>query len=117
MTSRLDKVRVGKANDGRRKITDDQKLEMHKMFRENATIKHIADTIGCSRRAVQFELFPERLKTAQQHAINAKRWEAYNTADIRREVMRKHRSKKKLLLQQGKVTIPTPNSDKNWSVI
>lgn len=107
---KLDKIPMGKKNDGRRKITDAQKLDMHKQYREGVSIHQIARNIGCSKRSVQFELFPERAQISLQHAINAKRWEAYNTKDLRREVMRKYRAKKKQLFNQGRLTIPTPKT-------
>ena len=110
MPLNIDKILVGKANDGRRKITDEQKLDMHKQYREGVSIHQIARNIGCSKRSVQFELFPEREKISKQHAILAKRWEAYNDTDSVRERMRKHRAKKKQLLQEGKLVIPTTNS-------
>ena len=105
---KLDKIKMGKANDGRRKITDEQKLDMHKLHRQGESINHIARTIGCSKRSVQFELFPERKQTVINHAIAAKRWEAYNDKETRREVMRKYRAKKRKLFSEGKLDIPTP---------
>jgi len=99
----LDKIKVGKANDARRKITDEQKLSMHKQYAEGVSIHQIARNIGCSKRSVQFNLFPEREKISQQHAIAAKRWEAYNTKDLRLVVMRKFRSRKRELLKAGKI--------------
>ena len=110
MPLKLDKIPIGKANDGRRKITDEQKLDMHRQYREGVSIHQIARNIGCHRRSVHFELFPEREKISKQHAISAKRWEAYNDTDTVRERMRKYRAKKKRLLQEGKLVIPTNNS-------
>ena len=98
---KLDKIPIGKAHDGRRKISDEQKLQMHKLHNDGLPIREITRIIGCSRRSVQFELFPERLLVVKQQAKAAKRWEPYNTKDIRREVMRKYRAKKRELLKAG----------------
>lgn len=106
----LDKIPMGKANDGRRKITDDQKLQMHKLYRDGMSIHQISRDIGCSKRSVQFQLFPERLKRVQQLAKDAKRWEPYNTKELRREVMRKYRGKKRHLLLAGMLKVDVSNS-------
>jgi predicted DNA-binding protein YlxM (UPF0122 family) len=102
---RLDDLRIGKSNDLRRKITDEQKALMHTQYHNGVSINQIARNIGCSKRSVQFELFPERALLVKQQAKDAKRWEPYNTKDIRREVMRKHRARKRELLKEGKLTI------------
>jgi transposase-like protein len=106
MPFKLDNIPIGRENDGRRRITDEQKLEMHTQYKNGVSINQIARNIGCSKRSVQFELFPERKRVMVQHMISAKRWEAYNDKDTRREVMRKHRAKKKRLFKEGKITIP-----------
>lgn len=105
-----DNIPMGKANDGRRRITNEQKLDMHKQYRDGVSINQIARNVGCSKRSVQFELFPERNTASKNHAITAKRWEAYNDKDTRREAMRKYRAKKRLLIAQGKIAIPTSNT-------
>lgn len=45
-----------------------------------------------SRRSIQFILYPERLARVKARAIEVKRWEAYNTKEIRKPVMQKHRA-------------------------
>lgn len=98
MSKKLDKINIGPKYDGRRKISEEQKLQMHKLYNEGKAIREITRIVGCSRRSVQFELFPERNAINKKNQINAKRWEKYNTKDIRRVVMRKHRAKKRELL-------------------
>ncbi len=100
----LDRIPVGSKHDGRRRITDDQKLQMKKLYEMGKSIHEITRIVGCSRRSVQYVIFPERLAIVKQQAKEAKRWEPYNTKDIRREVMRKYRAKKRALLAEGKIT-------------
>jgi len=109
MSSLIDLVTIPAQLDGRRKITDAQKEQVKYLHRiEGKSIHSIAKTVGISKRSVQFILFPERLKVVQARAIEVKRWEAHNGAAERRVVMRKHRAKKKALINAGLVKI-TPD--------
>lgn len=104
---KLDSIPMGKENDGRRRITDDQRNEMHRLHHFGESINQIARLIGCSKRSVQFILFPERAAINKANAIARKAWEPYNTKEYRLEAMRKYRAKKRELFKQGKLAIPT----------
>lgn len=89
-------ARVGKENDGRVKLTIEDKEDIQSLYHvKKLPIREIARIYEkvCSRRMIQFVLFPERLEIVKKRAIEVKRWEPYNTKDIRREVMRKYRAK------------------------
>ena len=105
MSSPIDKIRIGEKYDGRRRITDDQREEIKNLYSIGKSIHSIANSTGVSRRSVQLILFPERYEAIKARAKEVKRWEAYNTADIRREVMRKHRAKKRDLVNRGVLII------------
>lgn len=99
----LDNIKIGKTHDARRRITDDQKTDMQKQYDLGTSINQIARNIGCSKRSVQFQLFPERALLVKQQAKEAKRWEPYNTKEVRLDVMRRFRARKRKLLLDGAI--------------
>lgn len=102
MPTPLDKLKIPTHLDGRRKIIDEQKQAVHRLYHiEQQPIRRIAATTGVSRRSVQFILFPERLKAVQDRAKEVKRWENYNTKEYHTPAIQKNRAKKKLLREQG----------------
>lgn len=92
-------ARVGSQNDGRRKLTDEDREYIKQLHKRGEPVREIARIMAgvCSRRTVQFVLFPERLERVKARAKEVKRGEPYNTKDIRLEVMRKHRNKIRLV--------------------
>lgn len=106
MPTIIDLIPVGKKHDGRRKISDEQKQHVLRLYNiEQVSINKIAKIVGISKRSVQFILFPERRQAVIDRAKEVKRWEKYNTAEIRKTAMRKNRAKKKQLLETGQVKI------------
>lgn len=101
ITGGLDNINIGKAHDARRRITDEQKIDMQKQYDLGTSINQIARNIGCSKRSVQFVLFPERALLVKQQAKDSKRWEPYNTKEVRLDVMRRFRARKRKLLAEG----------------
>ena len=84
---------IGKENDKRRKITDEDKAYIKQLHKQGETVREIARIMEkvCSRRSIQFILYPERLAVVKARQIEVKRWQPYNTKDKRLEVMRKYR--------------------------
>lgn len=106
MPNIIDLIPVGYSNDGRRKITDEQKQEVRRLYEvENTSIHHISRTTGVSRRSVQFILFPERAQAVRDRAKEVKRWQVGNLKENHTPAMQKHRAKKKQLLASGQVKI------------
>ena len=106
MPNIIDLIPVGYSNDGRRKITDEQKQEVRRLYEvENTSIHHISRTTGVSRRSVQFILFPERAQAVRDRAKEVKRWQVGNLKENHTPAMQKHRAKKKQLLALGQVKI------------
>lgn len=102
MTSKLDALKIPTELDGRRKITDEQKQAVRRLYEfEGKGIREITRTVAISRRSVQFILFPERAQAVKDRAKELKRWEKYNKKEYHTPAIRKHRAKKRLLLKQG----------------
>jgi hypothetical protein len=89
------KARIGRENDGRVKISTDDKEYIKKLYHvEKMAVRAIARTFpNISRRAIQFILFPERLAIVKARAIEVKRWEAHNGKEERKKLMREFRAK------------------------
>ena len=88
-------ARIGAENDKRRKITDEDKAYIKKLHKEGESIREIARIMEkiCSRRSIQYILYPERLEVVKARQKEVKRWEKYNTKELRLEVMRKYRER------------------------
>jgi len=58
------KLRVGRKRDRRIKVTDDERKTIKDLFKIGFSIREIARIFKakCSRRNIQFILFPERLR-------------------------------------------------------
>lgn len=88
-----DTARIGKDNDKRRKLTDDDKEYIKRLHSDGNSIHAISRIFAgiCSRRLIQLVIFPERYNAILARAKEVKRYQAYNDADHRREYMRTYR--------------------------
>lgn len=89
---------LGTHNDGRRKLTQEDKENIIKMFNQDKMcVREIARAYEkkCSRRLIQFVLFPERLKTMQERNRKERKWTKYYDKEKHKIYMRKHREKLK----------------------
>ena len=96
------RVKLPKEKDRRLSITDKQKREIKTLYKRGVAIREITRRAGCSRRAAQFLLFPERLEKVKQQAkdreqhkktyqkVKGKKWSA---------IMREHRKYKYKILK------------------
>ena len=97
-------ARVGKKFDGRIKLTDSDKKEIRDLYESNVPIREIARQFHdqCSRRTIQFVLFPERKKIAADQFKERRADGRYKeSTEQRRETMRKHRGKIRALKANG----------------
>lgn len=102
----IDELKIPTEHDGRRKITGEQRQEIRRLYEiECKSIREITRVVGCSRRSVQFILFPERAQVVKNRAKEVKRWEPYNKKEVHTPAMRKHRAKKRDLLARGLIKI------------
>lgn len=93
-----EKARIGKKNDKRRKLSEEDKETIRKLYYEDGcAIREIARMGFCSRKMVQFILFPERRKRNKERFKEEKRWQRYYSTARKREDMRKHRERLKKL--------------------
>lgn len=66
----------------------------------------------CSRRMIQFVIFPERLEVVKKRQIEKKAWEVGNHKDIHTPAMQKHRAKLKELYKN--VGVSEDNRGRNY---
>jgi len=95
-----------KMNDGRRKLSDNDKSIIKALYESGLCIRHIALIYEkkCTRRCIQFTLFPERLHVLQKRVHEEKRWKRYYSTDKQKENIRKYRAKKRklnLMIKRG----------------
>lgn len=100
--SYIDKIRLPRNKDRRVSITEKQKEDIKKMYKENIGIREITRRIKTiSRRSVQFILFPERLEKVKQQFKDRGESEKQR-AKVKGEkwasIMREHRAYKKRVL-------------------
>jgi len=64
-----EKKRVGKERDRRRKLTDEERETIKTLYKMGYSIRTIARMFKdkCTRRNIQFILFPERLKRQYEY--------------------------------------------------
>lgn len=91
--------------DRRRKITEDQKTEIKDMHKRGYGIREIARAfVGiCSRRSIQFILYPERLKRLQDMHRKNKHWKTYHNREKLTKATREWRRYKKKLFKANKI--------------
>ena len=87
-------ARIGTLLDKRRKLTDEDKAYIKKLYEvEHLPIREISRIFEgiCSRRAIQFVLFPNRDKALKVKVKEEKRWNKYYDKDKHKDYMRAHR--------------------------
>lgn len=91
--TRIDAFRVGKDHDGRRRLSDEDKAEIVVLHAAGRSIHGLAREFECSRRLVQFIIYPERLAIVNFPG----HWSKYYDKEKHRRAMAKHRAKKREL--------------------
>ncbi len=97
------KIPLTGLSDRRRKLTDDDKLEILRLYQvEKLGIREIARRYEkkCSRRLVQFVLFPNRLKAMQKVHAKNQHWKTYHNRKKSTEAVRNWRNYKYKLFNQ-----------------
>ena len=89
------KLKVGKENDKRRKLTDEDRETIKELYKTGYSIREITRVISkVSRRAIQFILFPKRLE--RQYAYRKeKNW--YYEREKHRKAVKSYRKHLKLI--------------------
>ncbi len=99
MTNIIDDTNLPKGFDRRVKLTDSEREEIKRLHKEGNTIRSIARLFEgkCSRRLIQYIIYPERLEAVYRRQKENKNWLIYYDKDKRREYMRGHRRYKALV--------------------
>jgi len=103
---KIDDLKVGIKNDRRVHISDENKAKILQWHKDGTATREIARRMAgvCSRRAIQFILFPERLATVQAQFKERRKDGRYKYGKIAwRDTMREHREYKKKLHEAGKI--------------
>lgn len=77
--------------DRRVKITEEDKLNIHKLYVKGVSIREIERTLHISRRSIQFILFPERLIENKKRRQERGGWKQYYNKEQHKETMKEHR--------------------------
>ena len=95
----IDEINLPKGFDRRVKLTDSDREKIKRLHKKGLGIREIARMFEkkCSRRLIQFVIYPERLKKLYQTQKEEKHWKIYYNKDKWRESMRNHRKYKALV--------------------
>lgn len=91
--------------DRRKKLTDDQKEEIKLMYKDGMGVREIARKFEgtCSRRLIQFVIFPERLIQLQERNRLNEHWKKYHKKEELTKAVRSWRRYKKQLFKDKKI--------------
>ena len=103
---KLRTVKLESLLDRRRKLTDEDKYNIRRLYEfDHLKVREIARMYEkvCSRRLIQFVLFPERLKTLQDRNRKNQHWKKYyNREQLTKAVRNLRRYKTKLYNEDPK---------------
>lgn len=96
----IDIINLPKGFDRRVKLTDKEREEIKELHKQGIGIRAIARKFEkkCSRRLIQFVIFPERQKVVVKRQKDDKNWIKYYDKEKRKFYMRDHREYKKKVL-------------------
>lgn len=100
MPAKTDKLRIGKKNDGRRRVSDDLRAQIKMMYEQGKSIRALARETGVSRRLIGFIVDDERYQAHLERNKRTQHWKKYYDKDKRREYMRNYRAKLKRVGQE-----------------
>lgn len=106
MPSQIDKLKLPKSKDRRRRLTDNQKTKIKKLRQGGMGIRALGRHFGVSHRTIQFIIFPERLaKVKQQYKDREQHKKTYARVrgKIWRDTMREHRAYKRKVFKINKI--------------
>jgi transposase-like protein len=83
-------ARIGRENDRRRKVTDEQRMEMRELYNNGASISQISRDFGVSRMAVYTAVDKEKMKQHYANVVEKQRRRGRTTKE-RRDIARKYR--------------------------
>lgn len=94
------RARVGKKNDARRKLTDEDRIEVKKLRGEGLSYAEIARAFGVSKRLIIFIINPEKLRDFQEKRKERKVWLEYYKKERNTVYQRKYRARLRTLYKK-----------------
>lgn len=107
MPNKIDHKKLPRRLDKRVKLTEEDRYRIKVLhFEAGMTIRDVARQFAdkCTRRAIQFVLFPERYERVKENNKARQPWKAYSTK-YRTEATRRHRQRKAKLRAVGSLTL------------
>ena len=103
MPYKSEKLKLSETQDRRRKLTDDQKEEIKRIYAEGKCgTRPLANQFGVSRKTIQLIVNPAIKQ--RQHDYVAKNWRKYRpTKEEWAETMKEHRHYKQELYLKGEL--------------
>ena len=103
MPYKSEKLRLTETQDRRRKLTNDQKEEIKRIYKSGVCgTRPLAKKFGVSRKTIQLIVNPEMYQ--RQHDYAAKHWRDYRpTKEEWAETQREHRKYKQDLYLKGEL--------------
>lgn len=98
MSKLIEEFRIGKANDRRRKLTEEQKEEIKALKDTGLSKKEVAAQYGCDRRTIDFIWNPEKLQRNIQLRQENGGSRNYYDKEKHRQYMQKYRNHKREIL-------------------
>lgn len=107
MPEKVDKIKLPKNLDRRRKLTDEQKDEiMHKYATGFYSLNGLAKEYGVSKKLILITVNPESARKNKERI--KEHWKDYAVSkEERAEIMKEHRDYKKKLLKDGLISEET----------
>ena len=105
MPSKLDKVNVGRENDKRIKLTQEQKEEIRNKYNNgNISQRALSKEYNVSRRLIGTILDEDKFNKLKEYSRQYSK-EHKQEKEKRNQYMRTHRNYKKELLKNGKIVL------------
>lgn len=103
MPEKVDKIKLPKGFDRRVKLTDGDKEKIKSLYEAGNPIRGIAREFEgvCSRRMIQFILFPDRRKLVAEQYKERRKDGRYYSKEAHREAIKSLRHYKKKLIKDG----------------
>ena len=100
-----EKIKLPRELDRRVKLLPDDRERIKQLYKDGMSIHGIAREYKgkCSKRSIQFVLFPERLKALQDKHRKEQHWKTFFNRKQLTECVRNLRHYKKDLFEKGKL--------------
>ena len=102
MTEKVDKIKLSQEQDRRRKLTDEQKLEIRKKYEQRGTsLNKLAQEYGVSKKSILLIVNDESKKKSDERI--KQHWKDYYNKEEHTKAIKNLRGYKKDLLNKGEL--------------